>query len=136
MRKGLVHLAAVALVAAFAAAPLLAQAEQTASQFYLAYRAAFDKAKGVNDLLPFMAKSTRDQMMATPAEERGRMFEMVKAMGALTNVKILKEAKSAEGATLTVEGIDADKSKAQGTITIVKEGGAWKLSKENWSHGS
>ncbi len=132
----IVRLVAVTLVLTFAAVPLMAQAEQSASQFYLAYRTAFDKSKSVDDLLPFMAKGTRDQMMATPAADRARMFEMVKAMGTLTGVKILKEAKTADGATLTVEGVDTDKAKAQGTITIVKEGGAWKLSKESWSHGS
>jgi hypothetical protein len=123
------------LLAGLAVAPAFAQ-NQTASQFYLAYRAAFDKAKSVDELLPYLAKTSADQVKATPVAERGQMFQMMKAMGALTDVKILKEAKSGEGATLTAEGIGPDKKKTTGTIEIVKEGGAWKVGKESWSSGS
>jgi len=111
-----------------------AQTTQTASQFYLAYRQAFDKAKAVDEILPFMSKERRDQMEATPAAERAEMFEMIKMFGAMTDLKILKETATPDGATLSVEAIDSDKAKMTGTITIVKEGGAWKLSKESWTH--
>ena len=37
-----------------------------------------------------------------------------------------------EGATLTVDAIDADKAKTTGIVEIVKENGAWKLAKESW----
>jgi hypothetical protein len=123
------------LLAGLAVAPAFAQ-NQTASQFYLAYRVAFDKAKSIDELLPYLAKANADQVKATPAADRAQMFQMMKAMGALTNVKILKEAKSGEGATLTAEGTGPDKKKTTGTIEIVKEGGSWKVGKENWSSGS
>jgi hypothetical protein len=35
---------------------------------------------------------------------------------------------------LTAEGIDPDKAKTTGTMTLVKEGGGWQLSKESWKH--
>jgi hypothetical protein len=136
MRPRVVGLVTAALVVGLTAVPARAQkADQTASQFYLAYRAAFDKAKSIDELLPYMAKKNVDQVKTTPAEQRAKMFGMIKEMGALTGVKILKEAKTADGATLTVEAVGADKAKTTGTIDIVKEGGAWKLSKENWSSG-
>jgi hypothetical protein len=106
---------------------------QTASQFYLEYRKAFDAAKKVEDLFPFMAKATIDMVQATPAAERPGMFEMIKEMGALTDVKIVKEARTDSGATLTVEALDTDKKKTTGTITVVREGAAWKLGRESWS---
>ena len=112
-----------------------APADQTASQFYLAYRAAFDKAKSIDELLPFMAKKNVEQVKATPEAQRAQMFGMIKEMGALTNVKIVKEAKSGDGATLSVEARGPDKAKTSGTIEILKEGGAWKLGKESWSSG-
>lgn len=115
-------------------APALAQAPpQTASDFYLSYRTAFDKATKIDELLPFMAKETRAEIEATPASERGKMFEFIKMVGTLTGVKIIKEAKTSTGATLTVEALDPDKKKTVGTIDIVREGGAWKLGKESWS---
>jgi hypothetical protein len=109
---------------------------QTASEFYMKYRAAFDKAKTLDEILPWMAKDNRAQAAATPAADRAKMFEMVKMMNKLTDVKILKEERTADGATLTVEGIDTDKKKNSGKVTIVKEGDEWKLGKESWSSTS
>jgi hypothetical protein len=122
------------MVAAWLAAPVLAQkAVQTGTQFYMAYRAAFDKAKKIEELLPYMSKETTAQINETPAAERPQMFEMVKMMGALTGVKVIKETPSANGATLSVEGTDPEKKTSTGTIELVKENGAWKISKESWS---
>lgn len=114
---------------AFAQAP----APGSASEFYMQYRKAFDGAKKVEELLPFMSADTRKQVESTPAGERGQMFEMIKMLGAITNVKIVKEARSPKGATLTVDAMDPDKAKTSGTIEIVKEGTAWKLGKESWT---
>ena len=130
--------AAVTLVVAALFAPgaaLAGQAPaQTASQFYVNYRKAFDAAKKVDDLIPFMSKDTVAQIRQTPPAERAQMFEMIKMMGAITNVKIVKETKAADGATLTVEALDSDKAKTTGTIQVVKEGDAWKIAKESWTN--
>ncbi len=115
--------------------PLAAQTK-TASQFYMDYRTAFDKSTKIDDVLPYMSKQRADQVAATPADERAKMFEMIKMMGTLTEVKVLKEAKTAEGTTLTVEGLDSDKKKTTGTVKVIKEGGAWKLDGESWSSSS
>ena len=112
------------------------QPSQTASQFYMKYRAAFDKAAKIDDILPYMAKENKAQVEATPAADRAKMFELVKIMGALTGVKVVKEEATAGGATLTVEGIDADKKKSTGKVTVVKEAGDWKIGKESWSTGA
>jgi hypothetical protein len=117
---------------AFALSPALAQTP-SASDFYLSYRAAFDKAKTIDELLPFMSSKTKAEVEATPPGERAKMFELIKMMGALTRVRVVKEAKNAEGATLTVEALDPEKKKVTGTITILREGGAWTLGGESWS---
>ncbi len=122
---------AVALVAPVAAQ---APAGQTASQFYLEYRKVFEKAKKIEELLPMMSAETRKMVESTPPADRVQMFEIVKMMGALTSVKITKEAKTDKGATLTVEALDSDKAKTTGTIEIVREGNAWKLGKESWTN--
>ena len=132
MRKTLVASCVLIVFVVLSGVSLVAQAEQTASQFYTEYRAAFDKAKAVEDILPYMSASRRKQVESTPAEERKKMFGMIKIMGALTNVKIVKEARTADGATLTVEALDSDKAKTTGTITLVKEGAAWKIDKESF----
>jgi hypothetical protein len=111
-----------------------APANQTASQFYTSYRQAFDKAKKIDDLLPYMAEKNRKQVAETPAAERDQMFDMMKAMGAITGLKILKEDRQPDGsAVLTCEAMDPEHKKTTGTVTIVKEGGAWKVGNESWS---
>jgi len=129
---GLVAVLVGVLLAPSLAPPAAAQA-QTASQFYTSYRAAFEKAKKVEDLLPFMAKKNVDQMNQTAPAERAQMFEMLKMMGAITDVKIVKETPTTTGATLDVTALDPDKKPAKGKIDLVKEGGAWKLAAETWS---
>ena len=130
LRAGIICLPTLLL----ASASLFAQAAtQSASDFYLQYRKAFDAAKKIEDVLPYMSADTTKQIQATPPAERGQMFEMIKMMGALSNVRIAKETKTATGATLTVNAIDSDRQPTVGTVEIVQEGGKWKLGKESWS---
>ena len=84
----------VAGVAAIGAQP----ANQTASEFYMTYRAAFAKAKAIEEMLPLMSKEMKAQIEKTPADERPKMFEFVQMMStAMTNVKVLKETKTDTG---------------------------------------
>jgi hypothetical protein len=112
------------------AAPLAGaeQAAQTGTEFYQAYRKAFAKAQKIEEILPMMAAARRKQMETTPADERKMMFEMLKEMTAAQgDVKVGKETPTATGAELAVTAKDGT-----GTVTLVKEGGAWKLDKESW----
>lgn len=116
-------------------APVFAQAPAagSASESYLKYRKAFDSAKKIDELLPYMVAARRKDVEATPAAERAEMFDMIKSMSALTGLKVVKETPTSTGATLTVEALDSDKAKTTGTIEMVKEGGAWKVGKESWT---
>ena len=119
---------ALALAIAVPTLAAAGQASQTGTEFYLAYRKAFAKAQKIEDILPFMSASRRKQMEKTPADERKMMFEMIKEMSAEQgDVKVGKETPTATGADLAVTAKDGT-----GTITLVKEGGAWKLDKESW----
>lgn len=131
LRRSIV-LAACALLLIAAAAR--GQQKKSAGEFYLEYRAAVMKARSVNDILPFMSAERRAQVEKTPADERGKMFEFVQFMtGQVTGIKVVKETPTADGVTLTVEGVDSDKKKGTGTIQILREKGEWKLGKESWS---
>ena len=94
---------------------------------------AFDKAKSIDELLPYMSAARSKEVQTTPAGERAKMFEMVKMFGALSQVKVVSETKTASGATLAVEGVDSDKAKTKCTITVLREGGGWKIEKESCS---
>ena len=72
----------------------------------------------------------------TPPHQQAEMFGLIKAMDDRTEIKVVKETPSATGADLEVEATSvSSKSKATGVITLVKEGGAWKLERENWKGG-
>jgi hypothetical protein len=135
-KKLFVRLATLVIVMAAMATAAAQPANQTASEFYMAYRAAFAKAKAIEDLSPYMSKEMKAQVEATPAAERPKMFEFVKLMsGSMTNVKVLKETKTAEGVTLAVEAMDGNEKKT-GQIRIVRENDAWKMGRESWSNKS
>ena len=124
----------VILLCAVVTAAAAQTPKQTATEFYTAYRAAFQKAKAIEDLTPMMSKEMKAQVESTPAAERPKMFEFIKEMSkGMTNVKVVKETKTDEGATLTVSAMDG-KEPMTGTIRIINEGGAWKMGKESWSN--
>ena len=131
--RGILRLACLTAAFALATTAVQAQTEQSATQFYMAYRAAFAKATKVDELLPFMAKARRAEIEKTPAGERSKMFAFIKEFDTVTQIKVIKETKTANGVTLSAEGIDGDKKKSTGTIDVVREDGGWKLGKESWS---
>ena len=131
--RGILRLACLTAAFALATTAVQAQTEQSATQFYMAYRAAFAKATKVDELLPFMAKARRAEIEKTPAGERSKMFAFIKELDTVSQIKVTKETKTANGVTLAAEGIDGDKKKSTGTIDVVREDGGWKLGKESWS---
>ena len=131
--RGILRLACLTAAFALATTAVQAQTEQSATQFYMAYRAAFAKATKVDELLPFMAKARRAEIEKTPAGERSKMFAFIKELDTVSQIKVTKETKTANGVTLSAEGIDGDKKKSTGTIDVVREDGGWKLGKESWS---
>ena len=130
------HAAGIVVAAVLLLAPTLRAQTETATQFYQKYLAAFTKATKVEDILPFMAEKNRKQAEATPKEDREKMFGLLKIL-AHHDVKVLKEERGADGSTiLSVTGVDDDKKAGTGKVTLVKEGGAWKIGEESWTDKS
>jgi hypothetical protein len=125
----------LAVVLSVMASATVAVQEQTASDFYMSYRKALEKAQSVEEIMPLMATATRAKIEGTAKEDRANMFEFVKKMSKMSSVKVVKETKTADGVTLTVEGVQ-DKETRVGQIQIVKEDGAWKMGRESWSSKS
>jgi len=135
-RLRMVVIPAVLSMSALAAAAVVAAqpAPQTGTDFYMKYRAAFDKAKSFDEIKPYMSASSIKEIESHSADDRKKMFGFIKMLATYTDVKVVKEEKTATGAVITAEGIDpSDKKKAKGTITLIKENGAWKLDKEEWA---
>ena len=129
-------LAVVLTCTALAQAP---PAKQTATQFYVDYRAKFDKATKIEDILPYMAAKNVKEAQAQPKADRDKMFGLMKLLGSISDLKVTKEEPQANGSViLTTEGLSPSlsdpnkKDKQTGKITIIKEGGAWKIGEEAW----
>ena len=99
------RLAAIALVVSATVTVAAQTANQTATEFYVKYRAVFDKAKAVEELLPYMSKEMKAKVEETPASERKEMFQMIKEMSKMSNMKVIKETKNEQGVMLTVEAV-------------------------------
>ena len=135
-RIGCTRLMSVSIGMALTASVAFAQAKsaETGAQFYMRYRAAFDKAKAFEEIAPFMSSKARKDMESRSADDRKKMFGLAKMLGAVQNPKVVKEEKTADGATLTVEGVDPmEQKKTTGTIKLIREGDGWKLDSESWS---
>lgn len=130
MRTMFVSVIAALLLAAL---PVAAQKAQTATQFYMEYHDAWVKAKSMDTLLPYMDKQSRSQYEATPKDQRGPMFQMMKEMGGqITNVKVAKETKKGDGYMLDLTAMGPGKKAATGSAEVIMEGGAMKLKSESW----
>jgi hypothetical protein len=114
--------------------PVAAQkAAQTPTQFYTQYRDVWLKAKSIDPILPYLGKDSRAEIEATPKDKRQMMFEMMKMMGNMTNVKVVKETKQGDGYMLDLTATSPDKTPMKGTAEIIMEDGAMKLKKESWT---
>jgi hypothetical protein len=109
-----------------------AQAPGEGAKFYAEYRAAFQKAKAVEDVLPYLSKARVEMVDKTPKADRVKMFALMKAMD-VTDVKVVKESKTDTGYVLEAVGKGGmGPGDAKGTINIVREGSKLKLDKESW----
>jgi hypothetical protein len=128
-----IRVAAMLLVGMqLAAGSLAAQPAGEGAKFYAEYRAAFAKAKAIEDVLPYLSKARVEMVNQTPKGDRAKMFEIMKAMD-VKNVKVVKESKTDAGYVLEAVGKGGiGPGEAEGTINIVREGGKLKLDKESW----
>jgi hypothetical protein len=127
LMRWLIGCSLVLLCVPVQASPAEAQAgaakTQTATQWYLEYRKAFDKAKTFDELFPYMSASSRKEAEAHTPADRAKQFGLIKMLGTVTGIKVTKEQVTPAGATLTVEGIDSmAKSKTTGKITPARDG--------------
>lgn len=130
-----VALVAASPIASFATAPQ-AQAAETASQFYLRWRAAALNAKSIDEITPFWTAEMAGEFSMEPDSAKAGTLPMMKRIyGMQTDVKVVKETATPAGATLLLEGLDRDKKPIVTSVDVVKENGAWKMTGavEHWT---
>jgi hypothetical protein len=95
---------------------------------------AFDKAVAKGDMAAVKNGVTAEQRKSMDDPDFKKMFGLMQALRA-KNVKITGGTIDGNTATLLATGKD-DSGTTTGTITMIKEGGAWKVQQEEWKSGS
>ena len=92
--------------------------------------AAFSKAVAAGDLAAIRRGASAERAKQMDDPEFKQMLPMIQAMQQ-KNVKITGGAVDGDTATLQATAKDG-KETSTGTISMVREGGAWKVQKESW----
>ncbi|HEY3384610.1 MAG TPA: hypothetical protein VGK32_22855 [Vicinamibacterales bacterium] len=96
------------------------------------YRAAM--AGDVGKIRAAFVAERRKDFDAVDAQKRGMLLDLMK--GNPAEIRIGKPTITGATATVTVEGLNETAGKSTATVTMVNEGGAWKVAKESWSTSS
>ena len=110
---------------------------ETATQFYMRYRAAVNDARSVDEILAFWTAETAGEYKSAPADQRVDLAGIKRIYSMVSNVKVTREALSVDAgtsdATLSLEGVGVDQKKVTGTAHLVKKAGQWRLAgQEAW----
>ena len=115
------------------AGAVLAAPAKTPTQSYLDYHAALAKAKTLDEVLPYLSKEYRAMLESQPKADRATWLGRLKDMAAAKDLKITKETINGDKCTLEGTGTSSKGNPTKGKISLVKEGGAWKLDEEGWA---
>ncbi len=107
---------------------------ESGTSFYLRYLKAVVAAKSMDALEPFWSTLLVDSYNVEAGPARPQTVRpMTEIEQSLSQVHVLKETPTPDGATLSLEAIGPDKKPMAGTVDLVKEKGAWKLDQpEAW----
>jgi hypothetical protein len=111
------------------------QTAETATQFYLRWRSTALNAKSIDQITPFWTAETRDEFNMEPESARAETLDMAKRLLRMqTDVKVIKETATPNGATLSLQALDGNKKPIVSSVDVVKENGAWKMTAavEQW----
>jgi hypothetical protein len=108
---------------------------ETAAHFYLRFRATALNAATIEQITAFWTAETVDQFNMEPASAKAETLAMANRFyGMQTDVRVVKETPTPNGATLSLEGVDRDGKPIVSSVDIVRESGAWKMTAavERW----
>jgi ketosteroid isomerase-like protein len=94
--------------------------------------ADFLQAVQKEDLGAMRKLMTKEQAKNLDSPDAKEMVKMVKMMSA-TDIRVLKLVEKGDTAELTASG-KQDGKEANGTVHMVKEGGSWKVQREEWKN--
>jgi hypothetical protein len=121
-------------VVVFAALRTAAGAEaKTPTQAYSDYREAVLKATTLSEILPHVSKAYRGMLESRPKKDQPVWLERLKETANMKDLKITKETIDGDKCTLEGTATSARGNALKGKVSLVREGGAWKLDEEGWA---
>lgn len=131
----------MASLALILAAGLVVAAEPAdeAWKAYQAYRTAFTEAASIDELVPLLAAERAAQVKDTPEDEKGMMFAMIQEMSkGMSELEVVGTTVEGDMVVFEVKGAQNDGAAVvplTGTVTMVREGGIFKVSQESFKMG-
>ena len=102
------------------------------SAFYRAYRSAFETAKTLDDVVPYLAREARELVARLSTDDRRRMFDTLKIMSLMRDVTIVEEVEGGEEVLLSVEALQPEGGWLEGVVVLTREDSVWKVVRETW----
>ena len=118
---------------ALLAVTLAATQTQGPLDAYKAYLDAASKATTPEALFPFISKEYKSILQNAPKTEVEKMLKMSIAKDKLTDIVVTNQKVDATKAVLELTAKTGDGRATSGKVTMVKEGGAWKMDEDAWA---
>lgn len=131
-RRTILGLLAASILVAAAPARGADAAASPAAKAYMEYNAALGKAARLEDILPMLSSAYRQMLESRPKSDRPEWLKRLKEM-AMKDVQITTASVAGNTATLAATGTSSMGNTMKGKITMVQEGGAWKLDEQGWA---
>jgi hypothetical protein len=122
----------LALALCLSPVPALAQAKSP-TEAYLAFVAAAQKAKSLDEVMPHLSKEYRAMLSAQPGDKKPVWLQRLKDSADMQDIKVTKETISGEKCTLEGTAKSSKGFALKGKVFLVREDGAWKLDEQGWS---
>lgn len=121
---------AFALLCSVAASSSSAQASKGPLDSYKAYLEVMATAKSLDDLLPYYTKELRSGLSKMPADMKVSYLQMNRRV--LKDLKVTTENIAESKAEFQLTARNADGQATQGSVTMIKEAGVWKIDEDAW----
>ena len=122
----------VALIMCVVSPPARAQAKSP-TEAYLAFVAAAQKAKSLDEIVPHLSKDYRAMLSAQANDQKPVWLQRLKDSADMLDIKITKETVSGDKCTLEGTAKSKKDLPLKGKVFLVKEDGGWKLDEQGWS---
>jgi len=122
------------LALVFAAAPAMAQpkTEKTPLQAYQDFQAGVKKATTLEQTYPFLSAEYVAMLKSRPAADQKTWLDRLKDSATKTGVAITKTTITGDKCLLEATAKNPAGESFKGKISLVKEGGSWKLDEQGW----